>query len=109
MDKYNLDTVGGRVTYLRKLKGWTQEELAEAADVSVQFISSVEQGRTNVRSDYIVMLARVLEVSVDFILEGKTTPQDAEALVSMIGGLSGPAYIHLRNIVIEYCKSHGQN
>jgi len=35
---------GKRIRVLRKRKGMTQEQLAEAADISVDFLSLVERG-----------------------------------------------------------------
>lgn len=35
---------GRRIRVLRKRKGMTQEQLAEAADISVDFLSLVERG-----------------------------------------------------------------
>lgn len=40
--KMNLIKIGLRISYYRKLQGMTQEELAEACDLSAGFISQLE-------------------------------------------------------------------
>ena len=105
-EKNFADTFGRRVLQCRNSRNWTQEELANHAHVSVQFISAIEQGRTNVRTDYLVQLAETLNVSTDFLLRGEINIIDASNLAKQIESLDGQEFIHLQNIVIEYCKSH---
>lgn len=40
-----LQDIGNRITELRKRLGWTQEELAEKADLTPQFVSYAESGK----------------------------------------------------------------
>lgn len=40
--KMNLIKIGLKISYYRKLQGMTQEELAEACDLSVGYISQLE-------------------------------------------------------------------
>ncbi len=40
--KMNLIKIGLKISYYRKLSGMTQEELAEACDLSVGYISQLE-------------------------------------------------------------------
>lgn len=53
---------GQRVKHLRKLAGLTQEELANKADFSVDFLSLVERGINAPSFDNIEKLAEALEV-----------------------------------------------
>jgi transcriptional regulator with XRE-family HTH domain len=52
------------VRRLRDDRGWTQSELAEAADLEPRSIRAVEGAKTAPRLDTIVRLADALEVSV---------------------------------------------
>lgn len=55
---------GRRLTWLRKQQGLTQESLAEAANVSVDFISLMERGHRAPSFDTLERLADALGVTV---------------------------------------------
>lgn len=55
---------GKRLRTLRRQAGLTQEQLAEAAEVSVDFLSLVERGVNAPSFDNLEKLARALGVSV---------------------------------------------
>lgn len=59
------EKLGKRIRYARMRNGLTQAELAEALGYSIQHISHVENGVTKMSVDFIVSLAKVLEVSLD--------------------------------------------
>lgn len=42
------ESVGNRIRELRKAKGWTQEQLAEAAGLHYSYIGGVERGDRNI-------------------------------------------------------------
>lgn len=52
--------VGRRVAELRAGQGWTQEELAERAEVSVGYVRQVEGGGENLTIATLVKLAGLL-------------------------------------------------
>lgn len=56
--------VGAQIRALREAKGWTQPKLAEASDISVAYISSVELGHRNVSLVNLCVLASSLGVDV---------------------------------------------
>ena len=60
---------GDRVRALRKWKGMTQEELAEAANLSVDFIGLIERGVNAPSFDSIEQLASALGVEVRELFE----------------------------------------
>lgn len=62
------ETIGNRVARLRKNKGMTQTELAEALAVSQPVVSDYENDVIGLDSARIVQLAQVLGVSADEIL-----------------------------------------
>ena len=55
---------GKRVRTLRKLKHMTQEQLAEASNISVDFLSLIERGKNAPSFEIIERLARSLGVPV---------------------------------------------
>ena len=71
MGNLDLCKVGDRIQQCRKSRGYTQEQLAEAMNVSIQMISNVERGNKAIRIDNLVNLSQILHVSTDYLLTGK--------------------------------------
>jgi transcriptional regulator with XRE-family HTH domain len=57
-----LNQFGKRLAFLRKQKGFTQQELAESSDYSVEFISLVERGLNGPTLKGIEKLAQALSI-----------------------------------------------
>jgi transcriptional regulator with XRE-family HTH domain len=55
---------GARVRALRIVKGWSQEQLADAAALHRTYVGSLERGERNVSLKNIYRLADALEVDV---------------------------------------------
>jgi putative transcriptional regulator len=66
-------TVRNRVKELRGGRGWTQQQLADAVDVSRQSINSIERDRYVPSLELALSFARVFDCTVDqiFTLEGR--------------------------------------
>ena len=62
--------IGKRIQKQRKVKGITQEQLAEILNLSVMSVSNIENARTRVSLETAVEVANVLECTVDHWLEG---------------------------------------
>jgi len=54
--------LGERIRSYRKRAGFSQEKLAEKADLSAVFISNVERGTENISVDALARIARALGV-----------------------------------------------
>lgn len=61
--------VGQQIRTIRKSKNWTQAELGERAELSVNYISRVERGNCTVTLQTLFTLASVLGVSTSLLLE----------------------------------------
>lgn len=66
-------TLGARIADCRESLGWTQKRLADAAGISVTFLSEVENDRRKPGSDILLSLAEALGASIDYLLRGTTT------------------------------------
>ena len=64
-------TIGKRIALLRKEKGMTQEDLANAMGVSPQAVSKWEYDQTCPDISALPKLSKLLGVTVDELLEGK--------------------------------------
>ena len=59
---------------MRERRGWTQRELADRAQISVPFLSGVENGKRNVSSEVMLRIADALDASLDYLLRGTEEP-----------------------------------
>jgi transcriptional regulator with XRE-family HTH domain len=70
-----LQRFGSRVRELRKARGWTQEELAEAADLHENYVSRLETGNQEPGLFVILRLCSALRVSVDELVRPTYPPR----------------------------------
>jgi transcriptional regulator with XRE-family HTH domain len=63
-------SLGARIRRERILRGWTQEQLAEKANISLSFLGHIERGTRKASLETLVALANVLDASVDELLTG---------------------------------------
>jgi len=63
--------LGERIKTRRQELGWTQDELAAKADLSKGFLSDLENGKRNVSANNLLDIARVLSLSLDFLMKGE--------------------------------------
>lgn len=86
----NIGKTGEQIAMLRKSKGLTQNELGERLGVSFQAVSKWERGETLPDVAVLPDLAKVLETTVDFILNGGEKSVEYKGKISvsdMIHGL----------------------
>ena len=76
--------LGARIAALRKRLGWNQAELADRLKISPSAVGMYEQGRREPSADTLVAMARVLGVSVDYLLTGTPEEQEVTALDAML-------------------------
>ncbi len=70
--KMKNDAFAERIKELRKRKGLSQAELAEAMGVHFAQVSRYERGETKPNAEAMTKLAQVLETSTDFLMNGTT-------------------------------------
>jgi len=61
------DRIGLRIVTLRKLRGWSQAELAERAGLGRTHIGRIEDGRYGVQAETLQQVAEALGMTVDII------------------------------------------
>lgn len=62
--------IGNRIRQTRKLKGWSQEVLAEKCEISLSFIGHIERGTRSMSLDTFANICNVLEAGADELLWG---------------------------------------
>jgi transcriptional regulator with XRE-family HTH domain len=63
-----LKAMGQRIKTARERKGYTQEQLAERLNLSVQHVSVIERGVKAPKLETFIRIANELQVNADFLL-----------------------------------------
>lgn len=104
MKDIDLKAIGKRIQIRRKQKGYTQEQLAELLDVSIQMVSNLERGMKSIRIENLVSLCAILDISTDYILTGKESVRDIQVMTAKMACLSEKDR-KMIEMLIEYCAS----
>lgn len=99
-----LQDIGNRITELRKRLGWTQEELAEKADLTPQFVSYAESGKKAMRPENLLKLSKALNVSADYLLTGEIIDKDLLILSDKLKQLA-PSQIRIIENIVDQCNN----
>lgn len=81
------DDIGMRIMGLRKEKGYSREQLAELANISVSFLYEIETSKKGLSVNSLIGLVEALEVSADYLLYGKTQVQCEKNISRILGKL----------------------
>ena len=66
--------ISDKIQILRRDKEWSQDELAEKLNVSRQSVSKWESGKALPDSEKILAMAKLFDVSTDFLLKDEQEP-----------------------------------
>ncbi len=72
-----MDTLGKRIAYARKRKGWSQNRLEKAAKLSLGMASRLEHDERAPTPDTLIKVSSALGVRVDWLLTG-VAPMEVE-------------------------------
>ena len=76
IDKNSSIGIGRRIAERRKRLGWSQEMLADHANVTPQCISYAETGKRALRPENLIRIAISLGVSADYLITGDVIDKD---------------------------------
>ena len=62
-------TIGAKILYYRRIKGWTQEYLAEIAGISRARLSDIECGKGPYNIESLLLIGKALGVDVADLLK----------------------------------------
>lgn len=102
MTSAELKAIGNRISARRKQLNYTQEQIAEMMDVSIQMVSNLERGNKAIKIENLIKISEILNVSTDYILTGKHTLKDTAVVLNKIEKLSDCDY-KMVDMIIEYC------
>lgn len=102
----SLTNLGNRIRQERQRRGITQEQLAEKVDISVNFMSLIENGR-NMSIETLVKISNALGVSVDYLLSDTVAINGdviSEQIIQHLSPLSDDEKLFFLNIIKQYKK-----
>lgn len=79
--------IGGRVRECRLRAGYTQAQCAEIMDISINFLSEIENGKKGMSQETIYKFCKNLEISADYILFGSPHSKLPNNLIQTINDL----------------------
>ena len=99
-------TIGGRIRAVRKLRGLSQEQLAEKVWISVTHMSHIETGQTKLSLPVLVDLANALQVSPDDLLasECRVARQSSLTEIDSVLASCTPAQMRVLEQIIKSAK-----
>ena len=81
--------LGARIALLRRKAGLSQRALAAALEVSPSAVGMYEQQRRVPSTELLLRMARLFEVSTDFLLTGQAKKADSPALCALLDQTMG--------------------
>ena len=101
MEFHNLKwDVGERVRECRLRAGYTQAQCAEIMDISINFLSEIENGKKGMSQETIYKFCKNLEISADYILFGSQHSKLPNNLIATVNTLSDEELVILSDYII---------
>ena len=101
--------VGQRISSLRKSYGYTQEHLAEMADISVQFLIQIEHGKKTMKIGTLRKLSTALSVSADYIINGSDSYSENAEINALLSTLSEENRKHAVKLLAVFANAINDN
>lgn len=73
-----LKLVGARIRALRKDKGWSQERLAELAELNASYVGKIERGEKNVTFKSLEKVSASLGITIEELFQNIQTLEDGK-------------------------------
>lgn len=96
-------TLGKNIKFFRSRNGLTQAVLAEKADISIIYLSSIERGTKYPKADILARIANVLDVEVFELFKGELVPSENREMITHLSkDISGKINTALEDIFKQY-------
>ena len=86
MRKASTIKIGKKIQTIRKSNGYTQEQLAEKVEVSVRYISDVEQDRAKPSYEVLVKICNIFKISLNQVFSEYLSVTDNKTLSYPLAG-----------------------
>ena len=112
MRKVNTIKIGKNIQSIRKNNRYTQEKLAEKIEVSVRYISDIEQNRANPSYEVLIRICNLFRVSMDQIFSEYLNIKENKNIEYSLAGfdkLSKKDKETIENLIAYFNKSKLQD
>ncbi|WP_411037697.1 helix-turn-helix domain-containing protein [Shinella sp. BYT-45] len=75
------DAIGGQIRELRKVKGLTLQEVADASGISVGYLSQIERNQSKLPIGVLKRISTTLGVQINWFFHGSDVPADEKDIV----------------------------
>ena len=79
--------IGARIREARRAAGMTQEQLAEAVDITPVYVSRIENGVKRASLSVLLRITKVLDTHIEYLLTGNS-PRGIDKLAELMSGCS---------------------
>ena len=79
---YDRLATGERLRLKRTLLGFTQDEVAEKIDRASKYYADIERGSCGMSVETLMAISKVLDLSLDYVIYGRTSSPDEEKSLS---------------------------
>lgn len=76
--------LGARIAALRREAGMSQSELAATLKISSSAVGMYEQGRREPSAEMLLQIARLFDVSMEYLVSGKPNESESKKICDMI-------------------------
>lgn len=101
-------SIGKRIKAARKKRNLTQEKLAELADISIPYLSNIENANTSVGLNVLLSIANALHVSMDELCCDNLVSSEnvyKSSITDLLNGCSGYELRIAENVIKELISS----
>ncbi|MFC3073216.1 helix-turn-helix domain-containing protein [Shinella pollutisoli] len=75
------DAIGGQIRELRKARGLTLQEVADAAGISVGYLSQIERNQSKLPIGVLKRISTALGVQINWFFHGSDVPADEKDII----------------------------
>lgn len=105
-NNFDFTIIGRRIGDRRKSLDLRQDDLARQVNISPKHLSEIERGKSGIGMGTLIEIAKVLNVSTDYLLLGKDS---AGSLNSDLHNLTSRQRYYLENIIKYFVKVCNEN
>lgn len=99
-----LKVIGGNIRRLRRGAQWTQQELAERAGLSVDFISGIERGVQSASIPSLARVAAALQVDLSALVASGRAPNPASEVQALLDEITGILRVNATPRELEFLR-----
>ena len=102
------ESIGKRISRLRKKQGLTQEKFAEEIDISIKHISAVERGTSSLSLEKLIDAAQHLDCTMDYLILGNEKKDGTDLLPSSILAILSSDDEKEKELLLEYLNLYNR-